>query len=135
MTAGETADGEYLIDSDGNGPRRPFSVFCQFNVQEFTAWTLVTSWRRDKDSHFHSKTFTESAATNQNTPSKKNEVYRLSRERMTELKSESDFWRTSCNLDNAPQRDFAIARFSEMDILSFTGGGVCKKMMKVHVIN
>jgi hypothetical protein len=133
MTAGVTKDGEYLIDSDGDGWRRPYRVYCQFDTTTSTAWTLVSSWRKDKNYMFQSRSFSQNTAVEQNTPREKNSAYRLSKARMEEIRSSSDIWRSSCNMEKTPQQDFVIAKFSEMDFVSFNGGGVCKKMIKYDI--
>ena len=59
-------------------------------------------------------------------------LYRLDFPRMAALRAESTMWKSSCNMDNSPTRDFVQAKFIDLDPLSFSGGGVCKKMMKVR---
>jgi hypothetical protein len=119
------ADGTYKLKVDG----MLVDAYCQFDHAEYTAWTLVTSWRLDADSNFNAATFGSSTARNQDDPT--NVLYRLDFPRMAALRTESTMWKSSCNMDNSPTRDFVQAKFIDLDPLSFSGGGVCKKMMKV----
>jgi hypothetical protein len=132
MDDGVTSDGEFLIDPDGQYGEDPFTAYCQFETSSGIAWTLLTSWRRDRDYLFNTQTFDASHAIEQNIPAKRNDAYRLSKTRMQSLKAESTMTRTGCNLAKDPNQDFAIWKNNDFDILSFSGGGVCKKMMKVR---
>jgi hypothetical protein len=130
--AGTTSDGEYLIDVDGNGPMVPFKVYCSFGYAG-KAWTLVSSWRRDRNYIFDDHTFSDNIAINQDTPAKRSDVYRLAFDRMSMLRAESSTWFSACNMNANPTTDSVRAAISSLDILSFTGGGVCRQMEYVNI--
>merc|ERR1719323_2106074 len=110
--AGTTSSGEYLIDVDGpTGPLKPFKVYCSFSYQNMS-WTLVTSWRMDKNSMVQKKPFHSNTPINEDDPSKRNDVYRLSLARMQQLRSQSSKWFAACNMNENPTLDSVRASFS-----------------------
>ena len=55
--------------------------------------------------------------------------FRLTKQRMNVLKSQSSHWRATCNFPKTSiYQDYIRAKFSEFDMMTFTGYGICKKV-------
>ena len=55
---------------------------------------------------------------------------------MTEIRSSSTMWRATCSFPTYKSdilRDYMKARFSETDLLTFKGNGVCKTMDYISI--
>ena len=63
-------------------------------------------------------------------------AYRMSLTPMNNLKQQSTHWRITCDFQNKPvdiHRDYALASFTNFDLMTFTGGIVCKLMDYINV--
>merc|ERR1712070_436041 len=82
----------------------------------------MQAWR------FRHQSFAQNQPVNENSPSKRNDVYRLSHARMQKLRDQSTTWYTACNMETNPTRDVARAKFSSLDPLTLNQGGTCRQM-------
>eukprot|EP00112_Aurelia_sp_Birch-Aquarium-sp1_P026012 Seg897.3 transcript_id=Seg897.3/GoldUCD/mRNA.D3Y31 product="hypothetical protein" protein_id=Seg897.3/GoldUCD/D3Y31 len=59
---------------------------------------------------------------------------RLTKQRMNVLKSQSSHWRATCNFpDSSIYQDYVRARFSDFDMMTFIGNGICKKVEFISI--
>ena len=62
--------------------------------------------------------------------------YRMPLVEMEHLKKHSTHWRFTCDFPAKPvdlYRDYAVARFKDFDVLSFTGYNACKLMEYINI--
>ena len=112
-------------------------AYCDLSSEPGAAWTLVMSWNQaSKDlPHFRSKPLLEDAPINQKTPNWNS--YRQTLARIQTLRSQSTYWRATCSFDQMQQkidyRDYLRGKFSDFDIMTYVGHGVCKPVDYVNV--
>jgi len=129
---GHSSDGYYQIaGADGE----TWIVYCDFNSELGSVWTLVMSWSfaNTKMPAFKSASLTEDAPVNEHSPNW--QVYRMSRDQMNFLKAKSTHWRATCQFDivDVDYRDYVRGNFADFDITSFQGEGVCKAVEYINV--
>ncbi|XP_031566897.1 uncharacterized protein LOC116301872 isoform X2 [Actinia tenebrosa] len=128
---GETRAKVYTIMT----PKGPQEVFCDLRSEPGSAWTLVLSHRmeyRNKDTIApFKKPLTMNIPVNEKSPNYN--MYRMTRDQMTNIKSQSTHWRVTCNGAFVDYRDYLRVRFADLDPLTFNGAGVCKKVEYINV--
>ena len=62
-------------------------------------------------------------------------LYRMNLAQMTHLKSRSTHWRTTCSFPayKLDYTDYVRAKFTDFDIMTFFGHGICKKVEYVNI--
>ena len=100
-----------------------------------SAWTLVMSYAL-KNRHMAQltrKTMKQDAPVNEHSPNWN--LYRMSLSQMTHLKSQSTHWRTTCSFPThkVDYTDYVRAKFTDFDIMTFLGSGICKKVEYVNI--
>jgi len=129
---GRVSDGYYQIAGAGG---ETWIVYCDFNSELGSVWTLVTSWSLENKNMpaFRSKTFTQDAPVNELSPNWN--VYRMSKEQMKYLQAESTHWRATCQFDkeDVDYRDYMRGNFADFDITSFRGARVCQKVDYINI--
>jgi len=130
--SGHSSDGYYQI-AGANG--ETWSVFCDFNSELGSVWTLVMSWSfaNAKLPAFRSRSLSEDEPVNGLSPNW--EVYRMSRDQMKFLKAKSTHWRATCQFDivDVDYKDYLRGNFEDFDITSYHGGGSCKLVEYINV--
>ena len=99
-----------------------------------SAWTLVTSFALMNSVMTQNlKTMQHNAPLNEHSPNWN--LYRMSLAQMTHLKSQSTHWRTTCSFSayKVDYTDYVRAKFTDFDILTFSGSGICKKVEYVNI--
>ena len=132
LKSGTTKNGYYsIIDQSGAS----LTVYCDFESEPGSAWTLVMSWSlQNKDlPAFKSTTLTENALVNEKTPNWN--AYRQSKNVMSFLKSQSSHWRATCSFNKVKfdYRDYVRGSFKDFDITAFLGPNQCKKVEYIDV--
>ena len=122
-----------LFDSNGNS----FPVYCDFQSEPGTAWTLVMSWSQSHRTlaPLQITSFSENSPVNENAFNWK--MYRLSLARMKSLQSHSTHWRATCSFPThgVDFRDYVRGNFKDFDIVNYIGEGQCKKVEFVSIRN
>ncbi len=100
-----------------------------------SAWTLVMSYAL-KNRHMVQltrKTMKQDAPVNKHSPNWN--LYRMSLSQMTHLKSQSTHWRTTCSFPThkVDYTDYVRAKFTDFDIMTFLGSGICKKVEYINI--
>ena len=103
--------------------------------EQGAVWTLIESFTLENRGvqQVKSHSLQTDAPVNEKTPNWS--IYRMSLSQMTWLKSQSSHWRVTCSFPThgVDYKDYARAKFSDFDIMTFLGDGVCKKMEFVNV--
>ena len=112
------------------------TVYCDMESEPGSAWTLVKSFAfKNKALPAFSKRLLQfNYPVLPKTPNWF--AYRMSLTRMNTLKLQSTHWRITCDFQNKPvdiHRDYALASFANFDLMTFTGGNVCKLMDYINV--
>ncbi|CAB3996089.1 Sphingomyelinase phosphodiesterase D [Paramuricea clavata] len=92
MTNSRTS-GQYKVFDDN---MNLFDVFCDFDSNSTTAWTLVQSYQL-QNYHKFMKSFNLDNPINENTP--RWDFYSLSKSRMESIRNDSSKWRITCEYD------------------------------------
>ena len=132
LRSGSKMNGYYsIIDQNGNS----ITVYCDFESEPGSAWTLVMSWSLQNNNlpAFKSRTLTENALVNEKTPNWN--AYRQSKNAMDLLKSQSSHWRATCSFNKVKfdYRDYVRGSFKDFDVTTFFHYGLCKKVEYVDV--
>ena len=110
------------------------TVYCDMTSEPGSAWTLVMSYSLKNRGmlNFARKAMPENEPVNENSPNWN--LYRMSLPQMTHLKSQSTRWRVTCSFSpfGVDYTDYVRAKFTDFDILTFLGRGIC---MKVEFVN
>ncbi|CAB4010820.1 Dihydrolipoyllysine-residue acetyltransferase component 3 of pyruvate dehydrogenase complex [Paramuricea clavata] len=85
--------GQYKVFDDN---MNLFDVFCDFDSNSTTAWTLVQSYQL-QNYHKFMKSFNLDNPINENTP--RWDFYSLSKSRMESIRNDSSKWRITCEYD------------------------------------
>ena len=99
-----------------------------------SAWTLVMSYAlKNKDMKQAREVMQHDAPLNEHSPNWN--LYRISLAQMTHLKSQSTHWRTTCSFPayKVDYTDYVRAKFTDFDILTFSGEGIFKKVEYVNI--
>jgi hypothetical protein len=129
---GYKSDGYYTINVNTNDL---ITVYCDMTSEPGSAWTLVMSYAL-KSRHmqkFARKTMQQDAPVNEQSPNWN--IYRMSLSQMNHLKSQSTHWRTTCSFPTykVDYIDYVRAKFTDFDIMTFLGTGICKKVEYVNI--
>ena len=132
LKRGTTKNGYYsIVDQNGSS----FTVYCDFESEPGSAWTLVVSWSfQNKDlPAYRSASLTQDVLVNEKTPNWN--VYRQSKNMMQFLKSQSSHWRATCSFNKVKfdYRDYVRGSFKEFDITTFLGDNQCKKVEYINI--
>jgi len=132
FVSGRVSDGYYQIVGAGG---ETWIVYCDFNSEVGSVWTLVTSWslKNKNMPAFRTRAFTQDAPVNELTPNWN--VYRMSLEQMKYLQARSTHWRATCQFDKGgvDYIDYMRGNFADFDITSFIGDQVCRKVDYINV--
>ena len=120
----ESINGIYnILDQHNNS----FPVYCDFDSERGTAWTLIQSHSLENNGAFKAKAFyLHNMPINQDVPEWNN--YRLSMSRMKSIQDVSTHWRATCNFptDGVDYRDYIRVSLESLDLLQeLAGGGSC----------
>ena len=126
-------NGFYLLFDD-QGQR--YLAYCDLASEPGAAWTLVISWTRSLKNlpQFRSKSFVQDAPVNENSPNWYS--YRQTLARMKNIHSRSTHWRATCSFNQfkaIDYRDYIRGKFSDLDIMAFSGKGVCFPVEHVDI--
>lgn len=129
---GERSDGYYqIVGVDGD----VWIVYCDFQSELGSVWTLVMSWSfQNKNAPaFKTISLEKDAPVNELSPNWG--VYRMSRKQMIFLKEKSTHWRSTCSYDkmDVDYVDYLRGNFGDFDITTFSGGSICKKVEYINV--
>ena len=132
LKSGTTKNGYYsIIDQSGAS----LTVYCDFESEPGSAWTLVMSWSLENNylPAFQTTTLTENALVNEKTPNWN--AYRQSKNAMDLLKSQSSHWRATCSFNKVKfdYRDYVRGSFKEFDVSTFHGENQCKKVEYIDI--
>ena len=132
LKSGTSKNGYYsIIDQSGSS----LTVYCDFESEPGSAWTLVMSWSLQNNNlpAFRSTPLTENVLVNEKTPNWN--VYRQSKKSMDLLKSQSSHWRATCSFNRVKfdYRDYVRGSFKDFDITTFLGAQQCKKVEYINI--
>jgi hypothetical protein len=100
-----------------------------------SAWTLVMTYAlKDRQmDQIARKTMQQDTPVNEHSPNWN--LYRMSLSQMTHLKSQSTHWRSTCSFPTykVDYTDYVRAKFTDYDIMTFLGSGICKKVEYVNI--
>jgi len=132
LKSGATKNGYYsIIDQSGSS----LTVYCDFESEPGSAWTLVISWSLENNNlpAFRSTSLTDDAPVNEKTPNWI--VYRQSKKAMDLIKSQSSHWRATCSFNKVKidYRDYVRGKVADFDITTYLGNGQCKTIEYVNI--
>ena len=101
-----------------------------------SAWTLVMSYalkNRQMKEIQNEGSMAKNAPVNEHSPNWN--LYRMSLSQMTHLKSQSTHWRTTCSFPThkVDYTDYVRAKFTDFDVMTFIGAGICKKVEYINI--
>ncbi|XP_078349834.1 uncharacterized protein LOC144634677 isoform X1 [Oculina patagonica] len=133
LQIGKFENGFYWLFDDQD---KQYVAYCDLSSEPGAAWTLVMSWNREyKDlAQFSTKPFLQDAPINHNTPNWY--IYRQTLARMKSLRSRSTYWRATCSFNIMKEidyRDYLRGKFSDFDIMTYLGHGICKRVDYVNI--
>ena len=132
LRSGSQTNGYYSIAVQ-NGAS--VTVYCDFTSEPGSAWTLVMSWSNENKNlaAFRSVSLTQNAPVNEKTPNWI--AYRLPKDLMNSVKSQSSHWRATCSFDKVTfdYRDYMRGSVKDLDITTYIGNGVCKKVEFINI--
>lgn len=126
----KASSGVYAITNSGSN--KDIDVFCDMDVAEGRAWTLVMSYSLANNARFANSPLTEYDPVCKTSPQW--EKYRLGRLTMQSIASQSSEWRATCGY---PTRgidfcDYASASFSSFNLLNYRDVK-CKKFTYINI--
>ncbi|XP_065063183.1 uncharacterized protein LOC135689772 [Rhopilema esculentum] len=131
---GTTTNGYYSIA----GPKgESLHVYCDFTSEPGSAWTLAVSWafKNSNMAAFRNTPFSVDMPVNERTPNWV--AYRLSKAQMLSIKAHSTHWRATCSYNRSSNSvdftDYVRANLQAIDITSFLGHGICKKVEYINI--
>ena len=133
LKKGYKANGYYQINNNGNSFQ---TVYCDMESEPGSAWTLVESFAFKNKAlpAFSKRVLKIDAPVLPKTPNWN--VYRMPLTQMNNVKQQSTHWRITCDFQAKPAdiyRDYALASFTNFDVMNFEGGNVCKLMEYINV--
>ena len=132
LRSGSQTNGYYSIAVQ-NGAT--ITVYCDFTSEPGSAWTLVMSWSFENKNlaAFKTESLTDNVPVNEKTPNWI--AYRLSRDVMTSVKSQSTHWRATCSFEKVTfdYRDYMRGNFIDFDVTTYLGSGHCKKVEFINI--
>jgi len=127
---GYTRDGLYKVMFV---PSSYPTVYCDFNSEPNSAWTLITSFA------FRNKAVPSFCSAPFSVNSPYGDVgfdeYRVNLKTMTELSSRSTHVRITTNFNKygLSYRDYLRAKIADLNILTVAGGGVCRTVERINI--
>ena len=110
-------------------------MYCDFSSEPGWIWTLVISqsFANREMPEFKSTPFFEDSPVSEDNPNWK--AYRLSLEKMKDLRSQSTHCRVTCSFPTygVDYTDYVRANFSEFDPILTTGKRICKRVEYMNV--
>ena len=132
LRSGSHINGIYFVTAP-SGTNIP--VYCDFNSEPGSAWTLVMSWSLENNiaPAFKSHPLTQNAPVQSYRPNWI--AYRVSKNVMTSVKSQSTHWRATCSFEKVTfdYRDYVRGSFKDFDITTYQGAGDCKKVEFINI--
>ena len=132
LKSGAEKNGYYTVTAQDGGT---LTVYCDFQSEPGSAWTLVTSWSQGYKNlpPFKTASLTENAPVNEKSPNWV--AYRLSKNTMAAIKSHSSHWRATCYMNQYTfsYRDYVRGKINDFDIMTYLGGGQCKKVEYINI--
>ncbi|XP_028403794.1 uncharacterized protein LOC114526401 [Dendronephthya gigantea] len=133
LKKGHNSDGYYTIyDFQTNDL---ILVYCDMTSEAGSAWTLVMSYafKNRNMNQMTRRTLGQDAPVNENSPNWN--LYRMSPSQMAYLKSQSTHWRSTCSFPSykVDYTDYVRAKFTDFDIMTLLGHGICKKVEYVNI--
>lgn len=110
------------------------TVYCDFNSEPGSAWTLVMSHTKDKSFMTQFRLFLlASFPVNEKTANW--QAYRMSWAMMTSIASQSTHWRYTCSFPQhgVDYTDYARAEFASLNPLTFEADGACARMEYINI--
>ena len=111
------------------------TVYCDFTSEPGSAWTLVMSWAMENNNlpAFRTKALPDDAPVNDKSPNWT--IYRLPNAKMAALKRQSTHWRATCSFENfgVDYKDYIRGKFTEFDISTYIGDGICWKVEHINI--
>jgi len=127
---GMRENGQYDI-FDTNGI--PFQVFCDFESEENSVWTLVVSYSLENKALHYSPLYNDNPRKEANI----NWVdYRLGLPRMQGIRSSSTMWRVTCSFSKYKSdiyRDYLRVELLQVDILKFKAWFKCRIVEYINI--
>ena len=100
-----------------------------------SAWTLVMSYalKNREITQVAKRSMNQNSPVNEHSPNWN--IYRMSLSQMTHLKPRSTHWRATCSFPTyrVDYTDYVRAKFTDFDIMTFLGAGICKKVEYVNI--
>ena len=131
-TGARTSSIYHIYDSEGKN----YKVFCDMTSEANSVWTLVMSQSFENRAliGFRLRGLMNDKQINADEPTNWS-AYRLSHQRMIDLRSKSTHWRITCSFDTygVDYRDYIRAKFSVFDPLTFTQTKECKRVEYMNV--
>lgn len=136
LKQGILKNGFYLLYDDDD---QLYTVFCDLSVEPGSAWTLVMSWMTAKYKdlpYFRNMAFYDDAPINEDNPNFR--IYRQTFARMNSIRERSTHWRATCDVQTYTStldyRDYLRGKFSDFDIMYYSGGSTCQPVEFVDIL-
>jgi len=114
-----------------------YHVYCDFHSEPNKTWTLImsASFKNRAVPQFQIQPFIQNSPLKEDDPNW--DSYRLSLPRMQHISRSSSHWRITCNFpqDGLSYVDYVRGKISDIDMISFEGGAVCKRVEYINVLN
>ena len=136
LVSGLHENGVYKILSETNGT---LNVYCDFDVEQGAAWTLVQSYSLEKglaateNDIFSDKPLFHDFPVNASFPGDWSS-YRLSLADMQYIRAKSTHWRATCDFPTVgiDFRDYVRASFDDFDVMQ-TGIPACRRVEFINI--
>ena len=108
-------------------------TYCDFSTSP--PWVLVESMTAANAKYSTGKMPTLLRNKPSNTQGDNTAEYRMSRTQMLDLIKRSVRWRATCNMDTSMTNDYMVARFNQINPITWDGGGSCQPFEKISLRN
>ncbi|KAK3712735.1 hypothetical protein QZH41_008923 [Actinostola sp. cb2023] len=116
---------------------RYYHVYCDFHSESNKVWTLIMSgsFKNRGLRQFKIQPFYLNDPLKEDDPNW--DSYRFSLPRMQHISRSSSHWRITCNFpqDGLSYVDYVRGKISDIDMLSFKGSAVCRRVEYINVLN
>ena len=132
LKSGIQENGYYTVaDQDGG----TLTVYCDFQSEPGSAWTLIMSWSL-QNKHlpaFKSDPLSENVPVNEKSPNWA--IYRLSKNALSFIKHQSSHWRATCSFNRVKfdYRDYVRGNLKDFDVITYLDEGQCKKIEYINI--